>query len=194
MKWLGSSLTCSRQVYWISVSVLCVCSALAKAVHLDPLMVTGLWIMLYRMRLRDCGRTQWWALGVIMLEIVPFLVAGVFGGQPFAYAITHQGVDESGRQSWLFGAAVAGAVLIQFAFTAWLGSLKGREESREHSATADGQPSIWEARSWEDDEAPSPSAPPMVSAPPPPPISYGDRPQPANLSSSRPVFGRRAGA
>jgi hypothetical protein len=187
MGWLGSSLTCSRPLYWILAAVLCVCPVLAKAVHLDPLTVSGLWVLLYRMRLRDCGRSQWLALGVILLEIAPFLVAGLFGGQAFVFAMTHQGVDEAGRRPWIFGAATVAAVLIQFAFTVWLGSLKGRDEASANSVATNAEPSIWEARSWEDD---APNAPPRVSAPPPM-ISYADLPQPAHRSG-RPAFGGRA--
>jgi hypothetical protein len=162
---------------------------LANAVHLDPLLASGLWILLYRTRLRDCGRTQWWAVGVMMLEMAPFLIAGVFGGQSFVYAIAHQGVDEAGRRSWLYGAAIAGAVLIQFVFTVWLGSLKGQEKGRGQGVTTNAQPSIWEARNWEDEES-HPAPPPLVLAAPPS-IDYADRPQLANRSS-RPAFGRRA--
>jgi hypothetical protein len=155
------------------------------------LIVSGLWIALYRTRLRDCGKTQWWALGVILAEMLPFLIAGVFGGQSFVYAITHQGVDESGGRSGIYTAAIVGAFLIQFSFTVWLGSLKGKEASPLLSATTNEKPSIWEARSWEDDE---PRPQPSVPAPAPTrPMDYRGAPQVAPRQA-RPAFGRRAGA
>jgi hypothetical protein len=141
------------------------------------------------MRLRDCGRTQWWALGVMLLEITPFVVAGLFAGQSFAYVMTHQGVDESGHRSWPFGAAVAVAIVIQFVFTVWLGSLKGQEENRAKTVTATSEPSIWEARSWEDeDKDEEPRSQVVVSAPRV--TVHADHAQRA-VRHGRPAFGRR---
>ena len=186
MGWLGSSLKCSRQMYWIVSAALCVLPILVKVIHVDPLAMSGLWIVLYRFRLRDCGRTQWLVLGFILVQMLPFLIAGVIGGDSFVYAISHHGVDESGHRSLAFGGAIVGAFLIQFGFTVWLGVQEGKDETRVKGAPTSGEPSIWEARTWEDDEpGPAPAAPP----------SNGDRGEPRLTATyARPAFGRRSGS
>ena len=189
MGWLGLSGRCNRQQYWVMAAVLFVSPILANIVHLPVDGTDAFWLILYSRRLHDFGKTLWWAVGAILLSLVPVILLGAIAGDSFRDLILNQGVDDSGHRSLAYLAAIGSALLIQHAFTVWLGLQKGDEGqnrfgtpkknwgSTRHPPTS-GEPTIWEARLWEDEEPwPPPKAPPG-------PTHYV-------TNNTRPVFGRR---
>ncbi len=203
MGWLGFSGRCSRQQYWVMAVILFVSPMLAKIAHLPEEGSEVFWLILYGRRLHDFGKTLWWAVGVVLLSLVPVMLLGAIEGASFRDLILNQGVDDLGHRSLAYFAAIGSALLIQHGFTVWLGLQKGDEgENRFGSpkkswgsarkGPTSGEPTIWEARLWEDDE-PWPittPAPPMVATPPR--TSTGATRY--ATSNTRPVFGRRPSA
>ncbi|HLZ83219.1 MAG TPA: DUF805 domain-containing protein [Caulobacteraceae bacterium] len=197
MGWLGFSGRCNKQQYWVMVALLFVAPVLANMVHLPVTGAEAFWLVLYARRLHDFGKTLWWAVGVVLLSLVPLVLLAAVEGASFRDLILQQGVDDSGHRSLAYLAAIGCAFLIQHVFTVWLGLQKGDEGQNRFGmpkkswgstrpAPTSGEPSIWEARLWEDEE---PGAPTMTPAPP-----RGASPVAARYATSnpRPVFGRRA--
>ena len=195
MGWLGFSGRCNKQQYWAMVVVLLAAPALANMAHLPVAGTEALWLVLYGRRLHDFGKTRWWAVGVILLSLLPAILFGALDGESFRNVILHQGVDESGHRSLAYIGAIGGAFLIQHGFTVWLGLQKSDEGQNrfgppQKSWGSTGQrpksaePSIWEARLWEDEE---PRAPTMTPAPPRAPPAAAQY----ATHDTRPVFGRR---
>ena len=182
--------------------ILFVSPMLASIVHLPVEGSEVFWLILYGRRLHDFGKTLWWAVGAIILSLVPVILLGAIEGASFRDLILNQGVDDSGHRSLAYFGAIGSAFLIQHSFTVWLGLRKG-DEGQNRFGTAkkswgstrqgptSGEPTIWEARLWEDDE-PWPTktpAPTMVPALPRAPTGA----PPYATNNNRPVFGRRPG-
>ena len=210
MRWLGFSGRCNQQQYWIMVAVLFAAPMLASIVRLPVEGAEAFWLILYGRRLHDFGKTLWWAVGVILLSLVPvMLLAAIVGGESFRDLILKQGVDDSGHRSLAYLAAIGGAFLIQHAFTVWLGLRKGDEgpnrfgapktnwgSARQEPTSA--EPTIWEARLWEDDDPRAPAITPALKIVPPPVMTPASPKAPMGGSphapgAVRPAFGRRLG-
>jgi uncharacterized membrane protein YhaH (DUF805 family) len=194
MGWLGFSGRCNRQQYWVMAMILFVSPMLASIVHLPVEGSEVFWLILYGRRLHDFGRTLWWAVGAIILSLVPVILLGTIEGESFRDLILNQGVDDSGHRSLAFLGAIGGAFLIQHSFTVWLGLQKGDEGQNRfgtpkkswgstRQAPTSGEPTIWEARLWEDEE------PWPTKTPSPPRVPTGAAQYVTN--NTRPVFGRR---
>src|SRR5579859_7629813 len=124
MGWLGFSGRCNRQQYWVVSAVLFAAPMLANIVHLPAEGSEAFWLILYGRRLHDFGKTLWWAVGVIMLSLVPVILLGAIEGESFRGLILNQGVDDSGHRSLAYLGAIGSALLIQHSFTVWLGMQK----------------------------------------------------------------------
>jgi uncharacterized membrane protein YhaH (DUF805 family) len=197
MGWLGFSGRCNKQLYWVMAAVLFVSPVLASIVHMPVEGSEAFWLILYARRLHDFGKTLWWAVGVILLSLVPVIVLGAIEGESFRGLILNQGVDDSGHRSVAYLAAIGGTFLIQHSFTVWLGLQNGDEgqnrfgtpkkswRSTRQEPTS-GEPSIWEARLWEDEE-------PWPTRAPAPPSAPTGAPQ-YTTNNTRPAFGRRPSA
>lgn len=194
MGWLGFSGRCNKQQYWVMVMLLFAAPVLASTVHLPVEGSEAFWLVLYARRLHDFGKTLWWAVGAILLSLVPVILLGAIAGESFRGLILNQGVDDSGHRSLPYLAAIGSAFLIQHAFTVWLGLQKGDEGQNRFGAPkknwgstgqapTSGETSIWEARLWEDDE-------PWPAATPAPPRASPVAPHYVT-NSARPAFGRR---
>jgi uncharacterized membrane protein YhaH (DUF805 family) len=196
MKWLGFSGRCNQQQYWVVVALLFIVPVLATAIHLPLEGTEALWLILYAKRLHDIGKTLWWAVGVIMLSVVPAILWGALGGESVRDLILHHGVDDDGHRSLTYFGTMATVLLIQHSFTLWLGVQKGDEDRNRFGEPqkswrstglqpANAEATIWEARLWEDDEPSAPTgAPPGSGAP------VADA-APDRVKDARPVFGRR---
>jgi uncharacterized membrane protein YhaH (DUF805 family) len=154
---LGFSGRCNRQQCWVVAAVLFVSPVLANIVHLPVEGTEVFWLVLYGRRLHDFGKTLWWAVGVVLLSLVPVILLGAIEGKAFRDLMLNQGVDDSGHRSLAYLAAIGSAFLIQHGFTVWLGLQKGDEGQNRFGtpkkslgstrpAPASGEPSIWEAR------------------------------------------------
>jgi uncharacterized membrane protein YhaH (DUF805 family) len=194
MGWLGFSGRCNKQQYCVMAVVLFVSPILAKAVHLPAEGTEVFWLILYGRRLHDFGKTLWWAVGVILLSLIPVILLGGIEGDSFRDLMLNQGIDDSGHRSLAYLAAIGSAFLIQHGFTVWLGLQKGDEGQNRfgtpkrswgstRQAPTSGEPTIWEARLWEDEE------PWPTSTPAPPRAPTGATQYATN--NTRPVFGRR---
>ena len=194
MGWLGFSGRCNKQQYWVMVLLLFAVPVLASTVHLPVEGAEVLWLILYARRLHDFGKTLWWAVGAILLSLVPVILLGAIAGESFRGLILNQGVDDSGHRSLAYLAAIGGAFLIQHSFTVWLGLQKGDEGQNRFGAPkknwgsttqapTSGEPSIWDARLWEDEE-PWPTATPAPPSAAPVASHYV-------TNNTRPAFGRR---
>jgi uncharacterized membrane protein YhaH (DUF805 family) len=196
MGWLGFSGRCNKQWYWVMAAVLLVSPAVANIVHLPVEGSETFWLILYGRRLHDFGKTLWWAVGVILLSLVPVILLRAIGGESFRDLIPNQGVDDAGHRSLAYLAAIGSAFLIQHAFTVWLGMQKGDEGQNRFGrpqkswgspsqGPTSGEPTIWEARLWEDEEP----WPTRTQAPPTTPAGA----TPYETNNTRRVFGRRPG-
>jgi uncharacterized membrane protein YhaH (DUF805 family) len=183
-------------------AVLFVAPLLTNIVHLPVEGSEVFWLLLYGRRLHDFGKTLWWAVGAILLSLVPVILLGAIQGESFRGLILNQGVDDSGHRSLAYLGAIGGAFLIQHSFTVWLGLQKGDEGQNRfgppkknwgstRQGPTSGEPSIWEARLWEDDE-PWPTKTPTPTKAPAPPRARTGAPQ-YTTNNPRPVFGRRPG-
>ena len=121
----------NRQEYWISVGLLIVAALVLSLFQMQAASaaITIMWIITWMRRLHDTGRTGLWA--ALPIGLLFILVGGViaFGGNDFANTLRalEMGNDQAVSQSSanLFLGVALAALIIQFGFTIWLGSIKG---------------------------------------------------------------------
>ena len=204
MGWLGFSGRCSRQQYWVMAAILFVSPMLAKIAHLPEEGSEIFWLILYGRRLHDFGKTLWWAVGVVLLSLVPVMLLAAIKGASFRDLIFNQGVDDSGHRlhGYFRGDRERSPDPARLYGLAWVAEGRRRGEpvrglprragvGKRKDRRAHGSPRSGKQRLWEDEE-PWPTRTP----PPPPRPPAGAPPYATNntryaTNNTRPVFGRR---
>lgn len=114
--------------YWSWVAGIMISNLLLSLIFHGTGAVGGtlaLWIITYRRRLHDIGRSGWWTAGMLLVATTPLLAGALTMGPSFATFFRQKSHDFSTPQGHVFVFANLAAITIQLAFTIWLGLKKG---------------------------------------------------------------------
>jgi uncharacterized membrane protein YhaH (DUF805 family) len=122
---LGRKLTISRKGYWIATSVLMVAGFLMPEKRWLNIAIFFAWMMLYRARLRDAGRSAFAMLHLLAI-LALLLIGAVFAPDAFLKYVggTQPGRPPTGFETALLVASLGVSVIYYFWFSIWLGCIK----------------------------------------------------------------------
>ena len=126
--WNSWSNRSGRPEYWLSVTLLVLLNFASSYIFnkTEPgVGVTIIWQYVYSRRLHDIDRTAWWGIAILVLSLVPVALAFGFAGDEVGPLLLEQ-TNAATKTGWLwYYVATYGSAVVQFAFTAWLGFLRG---------------------------------------------------------------------
>lgn len=126
--WGGRS---SRKEYWLAVAVLAVLQAVVVVTPVPSGASIGMmvaWSLVFSRRLHDLGRTGWWVAAMYGLQLALVVAGLLVGGEGAVALLRGDTAGAENAEGYPFAAMFLGlvaALLVQLAFTVWLGVVRG---------------------------------------------------------------------